>query len=180
MINLIPNEEKKRMRKDFFLRLLIVLFFMLSFSFLIASVAVFPSLVLSYQNKILITKKLENEKNQKIPEVDEKAQNQVTELNEKLNLIEKAINNKYIFSEKVIDEILQRKIAGIKITKIFYQNDEFKGRIVTINGLANNREQLLLFRKSFEESTLFKDVNLPISNFVKDRNIQFNLNLSVL
>lgn len=180
MINLMPIEEKKKIRKVFFLRLLMVSFLMLSFAFFIIDVAILPSFIISFGKERLAFQKLEVERSQKVPEVNKEAQKTVDELNIKLETIEKAIKSKYVFSEKIINEIVHQKTAGIKITKITYENDQFKGRKVIVSGIANNREQLLLFRKSLENSSVFKSVNLPISNFVKDRDIQFSLELIAL
>ena len=88
--------------------------------------------------------------------------------------------NRYLISEKVIKEVVSRKIPGIEITHIFYENSPINGKKISISGLASSRERLLLFRQSFENYTIFKKVDLPISNFVKGSNIQFNLNLTPL
>jgi hypothetical protein len=180
MINLMPIEEKKKMRNNFFSRLLVAVFFMFGFLGFIAAVAILPSFFVSYAKKQTVARNLEIQKNQKMPEVDQQAQMAVTDLNNKLGLIEKAMNNKYVFSQKIVNEILSRQTDGIKITKIFYENDPFKGKKIALSGVAGSREQLLQFRQAFESSNVFSNVNLPISNFVKGQNIQFNLELTAL
>ena len=76
-----------------------------------------------------------------------------------------------------LDLFKVKKGLGIKINRIFFENDSLEGRKVNINGVAQDREKLLLFRKALEDDILFKYVDLPISNFVKGSNIEFNLNL---
>jgi len=177
MINLIPNEEKKRKVRDFYLRLLVVFFVVLSVPILIAAVGILPSYFLSSVKKDLINNKLEKQQKEPIPPLDQKTLDTVEDVNNKLSLVEKNKANKYIVSQKIINEIISEKIPDIKITEILYQNDPIKGKTVKVNGSAKSREQLLLFRRALEDNTAFQKVDLPISNFVKGSNIQFYLNL---
>ena len=120
------------------------------------------------------------QKSEPIPKLDEQTVAVLNNLNSKLDLVEKIKENRYLISEKVIKEVVSRKIPGIEITHIFYENSPINGKKISISGLASSRERLLLFRQSFENYTIFKKVDLPISNFVKGSNIQFNLNLTPL
>lgn len=177
MINLIPIKEKKEIRKDFYYRFLIVFFVMLGFLVFVFLVAILPAYIISFEKKVSTSKNLEIQKNKIMPEIDQQAQMAIKNLDTRLTLLEKARKNKYVFSEKVINEIILQKVSGIKIIRFSYQNDSLDGRKVNITGIAQNREQLLLFRQALEEDSLFKRVDLPISNFVKGNNIEFNLNL---
>lgn len=178
MINLIPIEEKKEIKKDFFYRFLVVALIMLTFWILIFLVSILPAYLISLEKKVSISKKLEIQKNEIMPEIDQKAQVALKELNTRLLLLEKSRKNNYIFSQKVINEIISKKVLGIKINKIYYENNSLGEKKISINGIAQNREQLLLFRQAFEDSDSFQNINLPISNFVKGKDIQFNLNLA--
>lgn len=177
MINLIPIKEKKEIRKDFYYRFLTVFFVMLGFLVFIFLVAISPAYIISFEKKVSTSKNLEIQKNEVMPEIDQQAQIAIKDLDARLTLLEKARKNGYVFSEKVINEIILQKVPGIKINSFSYQNDSLDGRKVNIAGIAQNREQLLLFRQALEEDSLFKNVDLPISNFVKGNNIEFNLNL---
>lgn len=177
MINLIPIEEKKQIRKDFYNRFLVVFFIMLSVLVVILLITVLPYYFISLENKISTNKELDAQKNEIMPEIDQKALVSIKDLDAKLSLLNEARKNDYTFSQKVINEIVSQKISGIKINKFFYENNSLEGKKVNITGIAQSREQLLLFRQNLESDLMFKDVNLPISNFVKGRNIEFNLNL---
>jgi hypothetical protein len=177
MINLIPIEEKKEIRKDFYYRFLTTLFIMFSFLIFILLVLISPTYLTSYEKKISNNEKLKNQKNEVIPEIDQKAVESIKTLDARLALLLEARKNKYVFSQKVISEIIFQKVPGIKIDSFFYQNDPVDNKKVTITGIAQNREQLLLFRQALENDSSFKNVDLPISNFVKGRDIKFNLNL---
>jgi hypothetical protein len=177
MINLIPIEKKKKILTDFYSRLVVVLFISLGISVFIASTVILPSYFISSVKKNIINQKLELQKQEQIPKLDEKTLLTLNSLNTKLNLVEKSIDNKYLVSQKIITEVVSRKIPGISITHIFYENSSTNGRRISITGTAVSREKLLLFRQGLEDYSVFKSVDLPISNFVKGSNIKFNLNL---
>jgi Tfp pilus assembly protein PilN len=177
MINLIPNEEKKKMSKDFYFRLITVFFVMLSISLLIASVAILPTYFLFSAEEDSINTKLEFQKSESIPLLDQDTLIVIKDLGNKLDLIENTQKNEFVFSQKVINEIILKKIPSIKITEISFQNNPQTGRKINISGKAPSREILLSFRRALEDDAAFSKVDLPISNFVKGSNIEFYLSL---
>ena len=181
MINLIPKEEKKKIIKNFYYRLTVLFLVMGSVSFLIAFMAILPSYFLVSGKDNIIKIKIENQKNEPILLPDQQTLAMIKDLNSKLVLIENAWNNDFTVSQKVINAIILKKMSSIKITDISYENNSeansSEGRKVSIQGEAPSREVLLLFRQALEDSSAFKQVDLPISNFVKGSNIQFYLSL---
>lgn len=178
MINLIPNEEKRQIVKDFYLRFTTVVFIMLGLSFVVASISILPAYFLSSVEENFFNSKLELQKNELIPANDQNTLIIIKDLKNKLNLIENAQKNKDAeFSQKVINKILLKKMPNIKITEIFYQKDPQTGEKISVNGKASSREILLSFRRALEDDVSFKKVDLPISNFVKGSNIKFYLTL---
>lgn len=180
MINLIPIEDRKKMAKDFYFRFFAVFFVMLGFSVFIASVAVLPSYFFSLVKKSSTNAKLEMQKKELMPLLDQETLAVIENLKDKLSLIENAELNKFEVSQKVINEIISKKMPDINVNRIFYENDPIKKKFVSINGIAPSREVLLLFRQALEENTAFSKVDLPISNFIKGSNIEFHLDLTAL
>lgn len=182
MINLIPNKEKKEMIKGFYYRLVILFLVVGGFSFLIVSVAILPSYFFSSVRNNIANARLEIQKGEPVPVPDQQTLLMIKNLNNKLDLIENAENDKFTISEKVINAIISKKMSNIKITDISYKNDQtigspLSGKKISIQGDAPSREVLLLFRQALEDNSIFKSVDLPISNFVKGSNIQFYLSL---
>ncbi len=178
MINLIPNEEKKKKVKDFYFRFTVVFFTTIGFSMIVASTLLLPSYFISSVKKNIINTKLELQKQEPVPTLDSETLKALSDLNEKLNLAEKNNKEKYIVSTHVVNEVILKKMFDIKITRIAYSNAVNIGKIITVNGVAVSRERLLLFRKALEDDPAFSKVNLPISNFIKGSNIQFSLTLT--
>lgn len=177
MINLIPNQEKKKMVRSFYYRLAVLSLLMLSITLVIAILALLPAYFLSNSKNNIASGKLKTQKEQSIPSFDGETEAIIKDINNKLNVIENAQKNEFSATEKVINVIFVKKISSIKITQISYENKTIEGKKVRISGTAPSREVLLLFRRALEEDKSFKSVDLPISNFVKGSNIQFYLSL---
>ena len=177
MINLIPNEEKKNMANNFYYRLFILSLWMVSFSICFGVLAILPSYILSTSKENFADEKLVIQKNESVPILDQETSDAIKDLDSKLSLAEKLQVDKFIVTERVVNEIIESKVSGIKISRIFYENDSAKGKKIEIEGIASSREELLSFRQTLEDNKAFQNVDLPISNFVKGSNIQFFLTL---
>jgi len=177
MINLIPKQEKDKMIKNFYFRLLVIFFTMLGFSFVFGIFALAPSYFLIYFKEDLIEETLALENSKTIPQSSLEAVNLIEDLHKKLVIIKNSQNNKFFISEKVVNEIISEKMFDIKLTQIAYEYVPATGKKVMIRGTAPSRERLLAFRQALEGNSAFKKVDLPISNFVRGSNIQFSMNL---
>ncbi|MCX6747769.1 MAG: hypothetical protein NTW98_02380 [Candidatus Nomurabacteria bacterium] len=175
MINLIPNQEKKKMVQHFRARLLIVFLMMVAVTFFIGSISLLPAYFFSSIKKDIANNKLEEQRMAPLPKFDQDALVTVQDLNSKFKLLEAANTNRFVVTERIINEIILKKMPEIKITQIAYSGDNPVDRIVSVRGFAPSRESLLAFRFMLENNTNFKNIDLPISNFIKGTNIQFFL-----
>ncbi len=164
------------MVREFYYRLSTLFFIMLSLCLLVAIFAILPSYFLSVSKNKIAEEKLEIQKSIPLPPFDQEALTTIQELNKKIALIENAEKNKFSVSEKAVKPVVLKKIQGIKITQISYEDNTISGKKITISGTASSREALLLFRQALESEPSFKSVDLPISNFIKGTNIEFSLN----
>jgi hypothetical protein len=176
MINLIPNEEKKKMANNFYYRLAILSFIMMSVSMLFATIAISPSYIIARAKENFVDEKLAIQKSEPVPVLDQATQKAIGDLDTRLSLVEGVQTGTFVVSEKVVNEIIENKIFGIKITRISYENTASVPKI-SISGTAPSRERLLLFRQSLEDNDAFKGVDLPISNFIQGSDIPFSLTL---
>jgi hypothetical protein len=95
-----------------------------------------------------------------------------------LTIVENAEKNQFLISKNVINAILAKKTSSIKIIQITYQYDPILGKKIGILGTASSRDALLSFEQTLENDKDFTNVNLPLSSFVQDSNIQFDLTLN--
>lgn len=175
MINLIPSEEKKKIRKDFYMRVVIVSFFVLGTAVFLSNIMLAPALFYASLEKKLISEQFAKDENKLTFDLNQENKNAVENLENKISLIKQAQNTKFLVSEKVINNILSKKINGILINEINYTKDVNKGNLINIRGQASSRERLLTFKNSLVTDPNFKNVDLPISNFIKSTDIEFSL-----
>jgi len=50
----------------------------------------------------------------------------------------------------------------------------------TLNGYAQKREQIIVFKESLEKSGMFGEIENPLSNLVKQTDINFYFNFKVV
>ncbi len=177
MINLIPKEEKKKMKKDFLFRVLTVSLVVFGFVVIAGAVALLPSYFQAVIENSLAREKLALQQNEPVSVSEAQVMAEISDLDKKLQIIESASENKFIVSDRVINDVIFKKMSDIKVTDISYENNVTKGREIRISGEAPSRERLLLFRLALEASGKFQKVDLPISNFVRGKNITFSLTL---
>ena len=178
MINLVPKEEKKKLIRNFYYRLAVLFFVILDISLLFVIVAILPSYLISGTKVDIVNAKLEVQRNEPVPVPDQQTLLVIRDLRNKLDLIGNAEKNKFLVSERIINAIIVKKLPEVRITNISYGNDTVEGKKVNIEGEAPSREILLFFRQALESDTVsFKQVDLPISNFVRGTDIQFSLSL---
>jgi hypothetical protein len=180
MINLIPNQEKKNMRKSFYMRLTALIFTSLGVAVFIGAVALIPAYLLSSVKKDLANVKVSQ--NTEDQNSEGAALTAVNDLKSRVSFIEKrkeqSQQDNFFTSYIAVEQILKSKTPDIKITSISY-NKSGEKKTISLRGEAGSRERLLLFRKALEENKIFKKVDLPISNFVKESDIKFYVDLIV-
>ncbi len=177
MINLIPNEEKKKMAKDFYFRIVVMFFTVFSLALIIGSFALLPSYLLSSVKQKFVKQRLDLQSYMPLPPSSQDVLDIARALNTKFKIIDDANQNKFSVSERVIQKIVAKKTPGIKITQITYKLDNFGDKSISIRGSATSRDTLLSFSQSLDKDPDFKKVDLPISNFIKGSDIQFFINL---
>jgi hypothetical protein len=180
MINLIPNQDKKKMIQHFYARLLIVLLLALTISLFIGSVALLPAYFISATQKDIATQKLASQKSAPLPKYDQDALLVVQDLNDKFKLLEAAEANRYIVTERIIKHIVSEKPSNIKLDYLSYSTDNPEAPVVSLRGFAPSRESLLAFRSVLQNDKNFTNIDLPISNFIKSNNIQFSITVTTV
>lgn len=179
MINLFPISEKKKIRKDYLLRLSVVVLFFVSGLIVISIVLLFPKFILSsFEYSIAQEQLIKEKENLKGVNGTIDPIKIATDTNNKLNILKKE-GYKTPMSSEVISVVVDSKPVNIKIGSIFYDRSAISGK-VTISGISKDRETLLSFLRSVETNGMFSDVDLPISSFVEGRDIEFSIIANII
>lgn len=178
MFNLLPDNLKEEIKKEYKLRFLAVILLFVLFvqiSFLVFS---FPLwLVSSYKEKevVLRTEKMnESPLNLKIKPV----LSNVKSINTKLNILGSLLEYPKVIP--IVDVILSKKTKAIRINQLSYTSTAKTKGSVILGGISSTREDLVSFVKSLQGSGSFANVDLPISNFAREKDINFTINLTVV
>jgi len=107
---------------------------------------------------------------------DENLLDVIKNINEKLLLLENDAQN-----AKLHDDVFETIISSrgdVKITGLVYEIDKKNKMNIRVQGESPTREKLFGFIKALEELG-FKEINSPVSNYVKDKDIPFFLKITL-
>jgi len=173
MSNLIPIKNKSEIKKEYLARLSSIILFFIFFTIIVLIVFSIPSLFL-LRNKVSISE-------EKVVFLDtyieKRQESDVSSIlfstNEKmmlLNLPETPL------LYKSVETVLNRINSSISISSLSFKTTGEK-RTLFISGKAGDRDGLIAFTDSLKTVSEFSDVNLPISNLAKSKNINFDLKI---
>lgn len=122
-----------------------------------------------------ISKQLENLSSLPMPSDATALENEAKNLNSIVGISSGLLNNIPSWSI-VLDELKARTVQDIAISNISLPSPE---GIYTINGIAKSRNQLNSFKKSLEESQIFTNVALPLTNLEQKGSIPFSITMQL-
>lgn len=177
MLNLLPQENRKSLKREYYFRLLVVVaIFILIISafsglFLISSFMISVSrqdVALSAQDQL---KKIEAQQaSADIKTALIKAKNEMA-------LVGKTDGTGSMLA--ILTLALSHKVNGDAITGITIDKTNSAGPLITLSGTANDRQSLVAFSNALDAEPLFTSVNIPISDFTQDSNIPFSLSFNL-
>ncbi len=171
MINLLPTQAKKVVRREHNMRLVAVFLLTLSFACLILLLMSVPTwLMLNYQT-------IGEEKDQTLlNEIAEERARAEKELSETQRIIEHLSRKPSSRSHTAIIESLD-ELGGDEVS-IDQFNFDAKGKLL-LTGIASTRVSLSSFRDRVEESDDFKSVELPLASLVQDSEAAFTMTINL-
>ena len=172
-LNLLPPQDKKDLELAKLSRLIAslavwFLIFLIIFTLFLVSTYFSLSILLAEQKK-LIGIRQSDPKTQDVLKIEEKIK--------RTNQIVKQVYSKQqemILWTPLLEEMTKIVPSGIYLTNFSYQATDNQ---ITLNGWANWRENLLYFQESLKENSFFKEVEAPLSNLIKQRDIDFSFTL---
>lgn len=173
MFNLLPQEEKIKIMHEYTYRVIVIFLTFLFFSFVAAAVFLLPSYVSSS------FKKADLELQVSTAETNSK-QNGTDLLRAELKLANQILKDLREVPPSFytdINDVITHKNSGIKIRDISLRKDEGNPYRLIVSGIAQRRANLTSFAQNLEKLNRFSEVNLPVSNFAKESNIEFQITL---
>jgi len=174
MSNLIPQNEKKEIYKVYKWRVA-TSFLGAFFVLIIVLIGVTaPSYLVFYnKNKSLEVSIAALESGERGVGVKTDIE-EIKKVNTQLSVLESVVNKEEGIADS-LEDILLHKEKNISIKSI-NSND---GETFEIRGSANDRDGLLVFIQSLEDSSKIKNVESPISNLLAEKDAEFLITLQI-
>ena len=173
MFTLLPTVQKKRLSREYKLRLATLAVAAVGAVTLIACVLLFPAYVVSNikaRESLLKKQGLESS-----PLFAEKSALRKTLADVRLELA--LAQAPEASTTAIIDEVIALKSNGIKLYHFAYTHAPTKGSLI-LNGKASTRQALLDFKKNLETNPAFSKVDFPVSDLSQSVDIEFTFTIS--
>lgn len=175
MINLIPLSAQKKLKQEYWIRVV-------SLWAILASVACVILAVLAVPVYVLVTMQLSAQ----ATDVEFAASERGALLEAETTLRQAGVYARLVLNEKKLVTLTEHitrlsQIAGSGIIFTDYKyNQVADGDQITIQGQASTRSQLATFRDRLEAEPLYVDVVLPISALLRETDLEFSITLTVV
>ncbi len=174
MFTLLPESEKKNIMREYNTRRAVVICAFIFVLGVVASVSLFPSYLLSSARVKEVETQLSRVRESAILNEADALDKTVSQTSKKIESLQFATST--VFVENLFEDIVSRRGDSIRIRGFQYKRSAGKDSgVVSISGIARDRESLLQFTKSLEENPYFDQINLPVSNFARDKNAEFTI-----
>lgn len=184
VINVLPGKEKKTLHRQYWLRFFTVLLNLVAIASATAAFLLFPSYFLSRSKESLVESKLEAFNTQNPNLTTSNIDKIINDVNLKLDLLDKG-EPLYQVSDKAINNVLLSRTTGITFSQIIFNKRIVKGSNgtsiseVNVNGTAATRDALRNFKTILDSNPNFKNVELPISNFLEKNDLPFSITITL-
>lgn len=171
MINLLPLAVKKKITKEYWVRVVSVWFFILSIALVLVSLLLLPVYVL-IGSQISVYETTASEVAAKVEDFDVSAVPLAKANSQAQKLFE--LRKVKHFSD-LVNDFNSLENVGLEISSLKFERDNGLVKNAYLSGTAKSRKDLSDFRAELVSMPEVKSVDLPISNLAKDRDIDFDL-----
>lgn len=176
MFNLLPPSDIQFLKTEHMLRRAAVILGFLFVSTVFALLFLMPSYVISYYRLNSLGKLIESFKGNAETKELKNLNDTVTVANRKIASLSAEEERKVT---TVLFAVSRGRTPDIKVSSFLVQKNGTGKTAVSIKGRATTREGLLAFANRFKSDPAFETVDLPISNFAKEADIDFSMNLTM-
>ncbi len=177
MINLLPPTEKKQLKLEKKIKLLVI-FGLVFLIFLICLILSLFSIKTYIQAQVEAEGIVLEEIKQELETSNSKGTQQIIK-----NYNEKLIKLKRFYSKQVYFTTNLRKVLDLTPSAIYFENLSFKkekqATSVTISGFSPTRDILTSFRERMEQEESITEINFSPLSWAKPKNIDFSVNFKI-
>ena len=176
MFKLLTEEGRDKVRREYRTRRTILMLLALILVLVVGVIGLLPSYILSNIREKEALERVRVLSNANIVgENGVELQTWLLETNRRLKALSPALDTDR--PSNFVDKVLEQKVTGIKITGFSWMKVKDKTTL-SVSGVAEDRQRLVMFENKISSSGHFSSVTLPISDLAKDRNITFQIKFS--
>ncbi len=172
-LNILPPEEKNAIASQKLRRQIVILnsyalISILTFLVLLSSIWLFLLVQLKSIEKIFAEAQTSPQ-----GKAFEEFKKEIGRINQSFQYFDQLRDQRVIHSV-CFERLIQILPSGVRFNSVSVSQDQ-----VALEGYAATRESLMLFKDSLEKSQYFEEVESPLSNFLKQRDINFSFRFKI-
>lgn len=175
MINLIPPVAKRNVKREYWLRVLVVWLFLFDFCILVAALLTTPSFVLVQGQLAAFEQQMQS------AAAEASEQQALSDTIRHAN--EQAGTVLAVSSVDAITPYLERieaiRTPAIQLTNLAVQRTETAVSSITVSGVAQTRQSLTGFSNALVADELFTAADVPLANLAANENLGFTIDIIV-
>lgn len=180
MINLLPKKEKKRLYREYLIRLVTLYIFFIIIISTVALLLLSPSYYLVHLKGNILEEQAKAYEKDSTDEAQSSTKIALVDIQEKLLILSDGGDD--VMLHEIISTIINGAGNGVSVTNVAYRNSGQEDVMsnITIKGVADRRESLRAFSQYIEDYEKVSSVDLPVSSLAKERDIDFEINIKGL
>lgn len=178
MLNLLPTEEKKEVKREYHRRIWSVALSFSLFTLICGTLLLLPSLLKvdlginqAESSFEVLSKKPAVSDYEGLKKTITDTKTEVAYLNDEMT--------SHIHLADLIGKALENKPSGIKVSSVTWLVDDNNGKELILYGSASNRDTLNRYDNLLQSNTAFSNVTLPISDFAKSSGADFSITINI-
>ena len=173
MINLIPPGAQKKVKHEYWIRVVSVWLMLGAIAFLMITILNIPAYLLVKNQLEFLTTEYQSASDDK--RVFAELSQELRDANN-IGTLLRTQKETYLFSE-IITEIKTQAPGTVILRGFTIRRDDGGIISITVRGQSASRNTLASFRDAIEASDMFESAELPLSNLAKDKDIPFNISI---
>ncbi len=170
--NLLPKDKKKSIKREYYMRLVVLFLLGVSFSVFVGIFSLLPAYIKLSQD--FKSKQLEYSHISLNLEDENDIYNDAEKTMSVLNIINTEMKRDKLTS--FLKEVLNKRPKGIDIVGFTFNRDK---STLSFEGVSKTRNLVVPYANELEGVSMFENVNVPISNLTKNTDLNFHMSLSV-
>lgn len=184
MINVLPIDDRREIKKEYFKRLATTSLVLFAVVFAMATIMLLPTMIFLSDHEKIHQREMEYVNAKLNASGISGIKPLVDDLNKKINMLSETSG--FVNTSRTISELLSLSVQGIKINS-FSINIDGNKEVFSVAGQSATRRDLLNFVENLKKCKArvaddcipFENVVSPVSNILKDKDISFSITADV-